>query len=297
MASTLRLSSYLRNKLNGVNTNKVTNGSFTSATTGWTSVTATLTSVAGGQSGNCLKVAEAGGADPGSAYQDVTTKINHIYLFSTYFKKGDADNGKIQVGSSVNADLYYDSGNLSDADWVQHPHVDADGKKMVAFIASTTTTRITCITNDATAAEYSLFDEVSLISLSHAIQDIFYGGFLEVFAGVQPASPDTNTTGSTLLFTLYSNGTSTGLHFDDSASGILTKLTGEVWSGTAGADGTASWFRLKTAGDSGATGTLEERLDGSIATSGADMIMSNTLVVISSLQSCTTFQLTLPASA
>jgi hypothetical protein len=100
-----------------------------------------------------------------------------------------------------------------------------------------------------------------------------------------------------LLFTLYSDGTTTGLHFNDSASGILTKLDGETWSGTAVADGTAAWFRLKCAGDSGTTSTLEERMDGSIATSGADMIMSNTLVVTSSLQSCTTFSLTLPASA
>ena len=63
-----------------------------------------------------------------------------------------------------------------------------------------------------------------------------------------------------------------GLRFDASVAGVLTKLAADTWSGNAIADGTAGWFRLREAGDSGlASSTTAARLDGSIATSGGDM--------------------------
>ncbi len=138
-----------------------------SVTTGWTAVNATLTSVAGGQAGNMLTVAESGGANPGQAYHDITTVIGQTYWFSCYFKKGTSANGKILIGETGDTDLIYDSGNLSDADWAL---------KETVFTATATTTRISLLTNDATAGETSLFDTLSCSAEGTCLQIAETGG-------------------------------------------------------------------------------------------------------------------------
>jgi hypothetical protein len=66
----------------------VTNGGFDSAATGWTALnSASLASVAGGQSGNCLEITEDGADDPG-AYQDLTTDVGEVYELTLYAKEG-----------------------------------------------------------------------------------------------------------------------------------------------------------------------------------------------------------------
>lgn len=282
----LRISTGLRNKLLGINSTKLTNGSFTSDTTGWTAVDATLSSLAGGQSGNCLKVAESGGANPGKAYQDVTTKIGHLYRLMVYFKKGDADNGKYMIGTTGDEDAIHDSGALTDADWTLYT---------TWFLATATTTRITFQSTDATATEYSLFDEATLVSMTRSVQDVFKDGFIRIYTGTQPTSPDDAPSG-TLLCTIYSDGSSAGLEFDDAASGVLSKKSTETWSGTAGNTGTAGWFRLYAPGDALGSSTTDERLDGACGTSGAELNMSSTSIVSGAVQSISTFQLTMPAS-
>jgi hypothetical protein len=90
-----------------------------------------------------------------------------------------------------------------------------------------------------------------------------------------------------------------GLTFGDSAAGVLARNTAEVWSGTAVADGTAGWFRYVGAvtdpGTSDATETYI-RLDGNIATSGANLNMSNTAIVTGAVQTISGFSLTYPAA-
>jgi hypothetical protein len=283
----LRISTGLRNKVLGINTTKITNGSFSSDTTGWTASNATLTSVGSGYSGNCLQIAETGGASPGKAYQDITTKIGHPYRVILQFKKGTADNGKFMIGTTSDEDSIYDSGNLSDASWTE---------KSIWFIATATTTRLTLQTNDATASETSLFDEVQLISMSRAIQDVFKDGFIKIYTGSQPSSADAAPTG-TLLCTYYSDGAAAGLEFDDAVSGVIAKKSSETWSGQGVATGTAGWFRLQAPGDSEAYSTTDERIDGAIATSGAELNFSSTSIVTSAMQTISSFQLTWPSGS
>lgn len=91
-----------------------------------------------------------------------------------------------------------------------------------------------------------------------------------------------------------------GLLFEqDPATGILEKLATQTWSGLGVADGTAGYFRLQAAvADAGALDSSETylRLDGNIATSGANLNMSSTAVVTSAVQTISTFTLTEPAS-
>lgn len=98
------------------------------------------------------------------------------------------------------------------------------------------------------------------------------GFFIDVYSGAQPASADDAPNG-TKLVTLYSNGTSTGLTLEASATGgVIEKNASETWSGTAVATGTAGWFRMREFGDAGtALSTTAVRLDGAVATSGAQL--------------------------
>jgi hypothetical protein len=284
----LRLSTGLRNKLLGINTNKLTNGSFTTDTTGWTGSEATLTRIATGgvSNGPYLEIAESGGSLPGKASVDLSTKIGHLYFLEWYFKKGTADSGKVMIGTTEDEDASFDSGNLSDAAWTVH---------RTWFLATATTTRVTLQTNDTTTGETSLFDEIRLVSMSRALQDVFKDGFVKIYTGTQPASADEAPSG-TLLVTIYSDGSSAGLEFDDATSGTLTKKATETWSGTAVQTGTAGWFRLQAPGDGEGASITDERMDGAIATSGAQLNMSSTSIVQGAVQTINSFSITIPAS-
>lgn len=91
-----------------------------------------------------------------------------------------------------------------------------------------------------------------------------------------------------------------GLRFGDSASGILVKDSAQTWSGVGVAAGTAGYFRFEgsvadsLAADSSA---VYIRLDGNIATSGANLNLSSTSIAVGATQTISTFSLTMPASA
>src|SRR5574343_119853 len=124
-------------------------------TGGWTSTgNAALVSTSGGQSGNCLSIAASASASA-AAYHDVTTVVGQKYRLSAYFKKGTSANGSILIGTSASAAAYWNSGNLTDADWTVYT---------TAITATATATRITLKTNDDTAGETSLFDTVSMLT-------------------------------------------------------------------------------------------------------------------------------------
>ena len=120
---------------------------------------------------------------------------------------------------------------------------------------------------------------VNKLMADSSFREVFAGCFIDVFTGTQPANADDAPTG-TKLVTLFSDGTATGLNFEAAAvDGALAKALAETWSGTAVAGGTAGWFRLREAADPGnaASGTLA-RLDGAIASSGAQMNLGSLTV-------------------
>lgn len=104
----------------------------------------------------------------------------------------------------------------------------------------------------------------------------------------------------TATYAAFSGGIApvNGLTMGAAAAGIIAKTAAEVWQGTAVATGTAGWFRYKgSVTDAGATDSTETflRMDGNIATSGANLNMSNTSIVSAAVQTLSTFQLTAPA--
>ncbi|MDP2323535.1 MAG: hypothetical protein Q8N51_05840 [Gammaproteobacteria bacterium] len=90
-----------------------------------------------------------------------------------------------------------------------------------------------------------------------------------------------------------------GLILGSPVAGVIAKLPSQVWS-FVGINGpvTAGWFRLYGSDDpEGATGAiLYPRIDGSIATSGGDLNLSNISIATGSANTIDTFQFTMPAS-
>ena len=90
-----------------------------------------------------------------------------------------------------------------------------------------------------------------------------------------------------------------GLKWGDSAAGVLSKLSTQTWSGVAAATGTAGWFRIEaSATDAGGADSTESimRIDGSIATSGAELNMTPTSITSAATQTISSFSLTLPTA-
>ncbi|MCX6724165.1 MAG: LamG domain-containing protein [Candidatus Staskawiczbacteria bacterium] len=100
-----------------VSKNLVTNGSFTSSTTGWTASSASLASVAGGQSGNALQITNTT-ANSGYAYQTFSGVAGQIYQISFGEKKGTGASGWISVGTLPGAyDIVGNQGSFGNTNW------------------------------------------------------------------------------------------------------------------------------------------------------------------------------------
>lgn len=91
------------------------------------------------------------------------------------------------------------------------------------------------------------------------------GAIIRIYAGSQPANANTAITTQTLLVPLVISGT-----FGTDSNGTITLSA--VTNGTAVATGTASFFRIVKS--DGTTVVM----DGSVATSGADMNLNNTSI-------------------
>jgi len=109
--------------------------------------------------------------------------------------------------------------------------------------------------------------------------------------------------GLTTLSAIYSALTGgvapvNGLLFDSPAAGVLPKLAAQAWGGVNSATGTAGWFReYGSVADShalDATGVML-RVDGAIATSGAEMNLNSTAFVTGATTTLASATLTIPS--
>lgn len=91
------------------------------------------------------------------------------------------------------------------------------------------------------------------------------GALINIYAGSQPANANTAISGQTLLVTLTVSGS-----FGTDSNGTITLST--VTNGTAVATGTAEFFRITQS--NGTTVVM----DGSVATSDADLVLNNTSI-------------------
>jgi len=104
----------------------VSNGDFTTDTTGWTGYQGTIASVSGGESGNCCQITAPGGSNPQFAYQRLNFIGNKIYKISVWVKSGTSGNEAIHfdlTGGATAADapvIAILSNIISTPTWTKH---------------------------------------------------------------------------------------------------------------------------------------------------------------------------------
>lgn len=133
---------------------------------------------------------------------------------------------------------------------------------------------------------------------SESLRDIFALGFLDIYSGAEPATADAALGAAVLLCRVSSSGSGLGLNFNlaTSSAGVLAKLGTETWAGSNVAGGVAAFYRFVQSTDSGVLSTTQPRLQGTIATSAAELVLPNTTLVFGALLTIDSFTLTLPTS-
>jgi glutamate synthase domain-containing protein 3 len=114
----------------------------------------------------------------------------------------------------------------------------------------------------------------------NAVTALANSGFIEVYSGTRPATPDTALSGNTLLATLTFGSTA----FGAGSSGVAT--ANAITSGTAAATGTASFARVYASNGTTVIG------DCSCGTSGSDLNFPTLSFVTGATISCTSLTLT-----
>jgi len=145
--------------------NLLTNGGFDSATTEWAVNRGSLSSTAGGKTGNCLTITESGGGGGNpQAYQTVTTVVGKLYQFTAYVNDGTEATYRVYIGTG-GAGTYnnYDSGDKNSSDdWTS-------SVESLLFEATGTSTTISIEQRAANASGTTLLvDSVTLYEVTPA---------------------------------------------------------------------------------------------------------------------------------
>lgn len=138
---------------------------------------------------------------------------------------------------------------------------------------------------------------ITIAAIPQSFKDMFTYGVLAIYTGAQPATADISPTGTLLLLISEASGAFTagtaspGLQWDAPVDGVLGK-DGTAWSDAGLSTGTAGWFRFYTnTYDNDGSGC---NFDGAVGTSGAELNLSSTAIVLAATTTIDEFEVTLP---
>jgi len=120
------------------------------------------------------------------------------------------------------------------------------------------------------------------LALNAALETVLDGGFLEIYSGTQPATPDTALSGNTLLATLTLGTPAFG------AASAGTATANAIGSAAAAATATATFGRFFKS--NGTTAVL----DCSVGTSAADIILNDVNITTGGTVTVTSYSLSMP---
>lgn len=178
------------------------------------------------------------------------------------------------------------TGTAANNQWAHVTSVSADGLKMIVAV-------------DVAFVDDAAGESVTLTAEAQSFRDIMRYGILCIYTGSQPATADVAPTGTLLLAITVASGAFTkgtltnGLDWDAPVAGVLGK-TSAVWSDAGIATGTAGWFRFYANDYDVASNAL--CFDGAVGTSGAELNLSSTSIVLAATTTIDEFEVTLPAS-
>lgn len=141
--------------------NALTNGDFGSNTEGWTPTNCTLSSVNGGQSGNCLQITVTGESSQYAQSTAISTVVGGQHIVDFSVKDGSVSGGAYKVEALTSGGvLIGSSAGVTTSSWVSN---------VLVFNATTTSTVIRLVKDNASAGTM-LFDTVSvkpILNLGH----------------------------------------------------------------------------------------------------------------------------------
>lgn len=170
--------------------------------------------------------------------------------------------------------------------WHHITSVSTDGLKMI-------------VTTPVALVDDAAGESVTMTAEAQSFKDIMAHGVLCIYTGSQPASADVAPTGTKLLEITESSGAFTkgtltnGLQWHAPVAGVIGKDS-TTWSDAGLATGTAGWFRFYANNfETGANGLC---FDGAVGTSGAELNLSSTSIVLAATTTIDEFEVTLPAA-
>ena len=125
---------------------------------------------------------------------------------------------------------------------------------------------------------------------ANALKTAYANGVIAIFGGTMPATSN-DAEGSSPLVLLTLNGgaftagvATNGINLSNPVDGVLSKASGETWSGTglaaAGTGTQATWFRHYANAYVTGASTTAVRYDGAIGTSASfEGVLTNTTIV------------------
>lgn len=128
-----------------------------------------------------------------------------------------------------------------------------------------------------------------------SLRDAFHGtSRISIYGGAEPAGANLSATGATLLNVITAGGSP--LEFDASVTGgVVSKDSGQTWSGANLATGLATWFRVEVTTDDRSEDPAALRLQGSIGSVVGEMIMTNPNLVGGATKPIENFRMSIPA--
>lgn len=135
------------------------------------------------------------------------------------------------------------------------------------------------------------------------MKSMLNNGVIYIYSGSQPTSADNAATGTLLaLVTLdggaFTHGSATnGLVLENPGGGVCQKPAAATWKGTGLEEGQAAWFRFSgNSLDSQGASTTLPRIDGTVGTTGADLVGSTRSIKVGVPFSVDIFAITFPKS-
>ena len=173
-------------------------------------------------------------------------------------------------------------------DWIQVFNATTGANDFAVKLTGVAALTLTFATGTVDTGEAGAATTAVVAAKGGSFQDLMKHGIIEIYAGVQPATPDLTEVGYTLLVTITDNkgahSTSTGangLEFEDQASGgVLAKKSDQDWVGDPAAAGTAGWFRFYDQSVTKGASSTAIRFDGAINLSGAELNVASTDVAL-----------------